>query len=82
MTHYSTDPVRRAEARRRLVVALAEPNDNHLSDVFFDAAHDGTEWPDGEGGWSEHSYGFDCDDLAAVIGPLLRGSQTDSEVGA
>lgn len=77
------DPVRRAEARRRLVLALEQPTDKNLSDVIYDAAHDGTDWPDGEGGVVTGEYGYDCDDLAAVLWPFLQALRhSDGDDGA
>lgn len=63
---------RRAEAHRRLVLALAQGTSGNLSDVLYDAAHDGTDWPDGEGGVLSEEYGYDCDDLAAVLWDILH----------
>lgn len=67
---------RRAEAARRLDVALADGAAAfRLSDVMYDAAHDGIEYQDGEGGYATDYYGYDLDDLAAVLLPRLTASK-------
>ena len=42
-----------------------------LSDVFYDGAHDRTTQVDEEGDKFIEEFGYDCDDLAAVLLPLI-----------
>lgn len=66
---------RQAEARRLLILALEYPDESKLSNVLYDAAFDGIEQPDGDGGWEENNYGYDCDDLAHVLWSILQADK-------
>lgn len=63
------------KAAERITQAVIGGDHATLSDVFYDAALDGTDWPRHDGDqieWEHEEYGYDCDDLAAVLYPILR----------
>lgn len=69
---------RYATALRRVREAIESQSELMLSNVFFDSKEDGEDEIDYEANpprvIGQFDYGFDCDDLAAVLLPLLTGA--------